>query len=398
MKIMIVFGTRPEAIKLCPLIHLLKDKVDVKVLSSGQHIELTNQAIDFLGIKLDYNLFCMSEKPDLETVFETIIRTMKVVMYKENPDLVIVQGDTLTAFSGAFLGFMTKKPVLHIEAGLRTFNKFSPFPEEMLRILISRLASFHFAPTERAAANLIAEGIRKDRIHVTGNTVVDALLFARDRINEDTVLAELSKNNSEIKKKMQNRKLILITSHRRENIGLPLKKICRAVKKLAEKYNDALFLWSLHKNPDVRKIIFKEIHEDLDNLVLAESFSYQTMVYLLMKSHIILTDSGGIQEEAPTFKKPLIVLRDTTERQETIESGIGFLVGSNEQKIMDVFTSLYEDNKFYDKVTNISNPFGDGRASERIVQFLMRDDVKQFIKNYSSTPEENLNVRGMVNV
>lgn len=398
MKIMIVFGTRPEAIKLCPLIHLLKNKFDVKVLSSGQHIELTNQAVDFLGIKPDYNLFCMSDKPDLETVFETITRIMKLVMYKENPDLVIVQGDTLTAFSGAFLGFMTKKPVLHIEAGLRTFNKFSPFPEEMLRILISRLASFHFAPTEKAAANLIAEGIRKDRIHVTGNTVVDALLFAKDRINKNTALAELSKNNPEIKKKMQNRKLILITSHRRENIGLPLKKICRAVKHLAKKYNDALFLWSLHKNPDVRKIIFKEIHEDLDNLVLAESFSYQTMVYLLMKSHIILTDSGGIQEEAPTFKKPLIVLRDTTERQETIESGIGFLVGSNEQKIINVFTSLYEDKKFYDKVTNISNPFGDGKASERIAQFLTRKDVKKFVKNYSSSPEGNLNVRGMINV
>lgn len=398
MKIMIVFGTRPEAIKLCPLIHLLKNKFDLKVLSSGQHIELTNQAVDFLGIKPDYNLFCMSEKPDLETVYETIIRTMKVVIYKENPDLVIVQGDTLTAFSGAFLGFMMKKPVLHVEAGLRTFNKFSPFPEEMLRVLISRLASFHFAPTEKAAANLIAEGIRKDRIHVTGNTVVDSLLFAKDRIDETAVLKELSENNHEIENKIRNKNLILITSHRRENIGLPLKKICRTVKQLAEKYSDALFLWSLHKNPDVRKIIFKEIPVDMNNLVLAEPFSYQAMVYLLMNSRIILTDSGGIQEEAPTFKKPLIILREKTERPEVVESGIGFLAGSSEQKTMSVFASLYEDENFYDKVTNISNPFGDGRASERITQFLMRDDVQQFIKKYSSAPEENIDMRGMANV
>lgn len=398
MKILVIFGTRPEAIKLAPLIHRLKTSFDVKVLSSGQHIELTGQVIDFFKIKPDYNFACMKDKPDLESLYECTLSTMKTVIHQENPDAIIVQGDTITTFSGAFLGFMLKKPILHVEAGLRTFKSFSPFPEEMLRMLASRIATFHFAPTSQALENLVAEGIKRDRILVTGNTVVDALLFASERVDKKKVLSELSEYHPYIGDRLNSRKLILITSHRRENIGAPLKKICRAIKQLADKYRNAFFLWSLHKNPEVRQIVLSELTEKPENLMLTESFSYQTMVYLLRKAYIIMTDSGGVQEEASTFHKPLIILRETTERPEVVENGIGFLVGSDEKKIIKKFSSIYEDNKLYDNIAHTTNPFGDGKASERIHRFFMLDEIKRFIENFPSSSEETLNIGGKIDV
>lgn len=398
MKILIIFGTRPEVIKLAPLIHRLKTSFEVKILFSGQHRNLAEQVIEFFNIIPDYNFACMEDKPDLESLYECTLRTMKTAMHEENPDAIIVQGDTLTTFSGAFLGFMLKKPVFHVEAGLRTFRNFSPFPEEMLRTLVSRIATFHFAPTSHAFENLVAEGIRSDRILVTGNTVVDAVLFASERIDENRVLNELTKHHPSIEEKLNGKKLILVTSHRRENIGTPLKNICIAIKQLADKYRNTLFLWSLHKNPEVRQIILSELAERPENLIIAESFSYQTTVYLLRKAYIIMTDSGGIQEEAPTFNKPLIILRETTERPEVVKNGIGFLVGSDEKKIIRNFSSIYEDHKFYDNIAHTTNPFGDGKASERIYRFFMLDEVKRFIENFPASSEETMNIGGKIDV
>jgi len=392
MKIFIVFGTRPEAIKMAPVIYKLRDKFDVRLISTGQHLEMTNQVIDFFQLRPDYSFGCMTEKPDLKKLYECIQKKMSKAIDKEAPDLIIVQGDTLTAYASAFVGFMHKKPVFHIEAGLRSFRKYSPFPEETLRVLISRLADFHFAPTSKAYENLLLEGIRKDRILITGNTVVDALLLAQQLIDENAVLEELSSYDSNIEKSLRTKRLVLITVHRRENIGISLRKICRVMSFLSERYKDILFLWSLHKNPEVRNIVLEELTNKPENIVFTEALSYQTMIYLMKRSHIIMTDSGGIQEEAPTFGKPVMILRDTTERLEIVDAGIGYLVGNDEERIIEVFSRIYEDEDAYKAISKISNPFGDGKASERILEFLMLDNVRAFIKEYSSSYMEILDL------
>lgn len=383
MKIFIVFGTRPEAIKLAPLIYRLREKFDVRTISSGQHSDLLNQVIEFFRIEPDYSFGCMTEKPDLEHLYECIHREMRMAIDKEEPDLIVVHGDTFSTYSACFVGFLLKKPVFHLEAGLRTFQKFSPFPEEMLRVLVSRIADYHFAPTQRAWENLVNEGVHKDRIIITGNTIVDALLLADTLMDEEAVLEELAKESQKIQEYLTQRKLVLVTSHRRENIGDPLRHICRSLRSLAHEYPDTFFLWPLHKNPMVREIVSEEMGERPESIVLTETLSYPTMIYLLKKSHIIMTDSGGIQEEVPTFGKPVMVMRDTTERQEVIDAGIGFLVGSDEEKIHEIFTMLHNDRKIRAAIAEKANPFGDGNASERIFQFFMRDDIRSFVKNYN---------------
>ncbi|MEE8329846.1 MAG: UDP-N-acetylglucosamine 2-epimerase (non-hydrolyzing) [Thermodesulfovibrionia bacterium] len=398
MKIFIVFGTRPEAIKLVPLIYALKDSFTLKVVSSGQHSELLKQVIDFFRIKTDYSFGCMTEKPDLERLYECIHREMRKAIDKENPDLIIVQGDTFTSYSAAFVGFMLKKPVFHLEAGLRTFKRFSPFPEEMLRLLVSRLADFHFSPTRKALENLVSEGIRKDRILITGNTIVDALLLSQKLTDENMVLQELACQDNNIIELLKSKKLVLFTSHRRENIGEPLKKICRTLKKLAKSHEDIFFLWPLHKNPMVREIVFEEMKDKPDNIVLTDTLSYQTIVYLMKNSHIIMTDSGGIQEEVPTFGKPVLILRDITERPEIVDSGLGFIVGSDEDRIIEVFSRINSDIKKYDAFSKIRNPFGDGKASERILQLLQLDSVRSFIDNYPSSSEDVLDFKNKITV
>ncbi len=384
MKIFIVFGTRPEAIKLAPLIYKLREQFSVRVVSSGQHSELLQQVIDFFRIEPDYSFGCMTEKPDLEHLYECIHKKMRTAIDKEDPDLIIVQGDTFSAYSACFVGFLLKKPVFHLEAGLRTFKKFSPFPEEMLRLLISRISDLHFAPTEKSQGNLLNEGISKDRVFITGNTVVDALHLADKFLDENAVLEELSGQYDNIKNIINEKKLILVTSHRRENIGEPLKQICSALIQLAASYKDTIFLWPLHKNPAVREIVSVEMKDKPENIILTETLSYQTMIYLMKNSHIIMTDSGGIQEEAPTFSKPVMILREDTERQEVIDSGFGFLVGSDKNRIVEVFASLYNDAGIHETLSKIPNPFGDGLASERILQCLMRSDIKSFIETYNS--------------
>lgn len=385
MKIFIVFGTRPEAIKLAPVIYSLRDRFDVRIISTGQHLEMVQQVIDFFRLMPDYSFGCMTDKPDLEKLHECIQKEMRTVVDYEDPDLIIVQGDTLTTYAAAFVGFMLKIPVFHVEAGLRSFNKYSPFPEEMLRVLVSRLADFHFAPTLRAYKNLLSEGIRKDRIMITGNTVVDALLLGQKLIDEEAVLKELKTYDSNIEKLLRDKRLVLITVHRRENIGAPLKKICRAVRSLSERHKDVLFLWPLHKNPEVREIVIEELINRQENIVFTEALSYQTMIYLMKRSHVLMTDSGGIQEEAPAFGKPVMILRDTTERPEVVDAGIGFIVGSDEERITKVFSQFYDDDNTCRAISMMSNPFGDGKASERILQFLMQKNIRDFIKGYPTS-------------
>jgi UDP-N-acetylglucosamine 2-epimerase (non-hydrolysing) len=390
VKIFIVFGTRPEAIKLAPLVHRLRKSFDIRVVSSGQHLELTQQVIDFLNLRPDYTFGCMTKKPDLEKLYMCIAMNIRGLIDHEDPDLIIVQGDTLTAFATAFVGFLLKKPVFHLEAGLRTLKKFLPYPEEMLRLLLSRIADVHFTPTSQAARNLMAEGIKEDRIVITGNTVVDALFLAETLVDEKRVFKDLSPNGFDAGTAFDSRKLVLVTSHRRENIGEPLRNICKAVKQLARRYKDSVFIWSLHKNVNVRNIVLEIMKTRPKNLFISEAFSYETMVYLLRKSTILMTDSGGVQEEAPTFGKPVIILRDTTERPEVIQAGFGFLAGSREEKIIDVFTQIYHDATIHKRLAKKQNPFGDGKASERIHQYLMLDRVQTFIKNYPLSSEDSL--------
>ena len=381
MKVFVVFGTRPEAIKLAPVVHKLKGHFDVKVVSSGQHEELLAKAIKLFRIEPDFELDCMKDMPDLDQLNCSIHEKMKKLMDAENPDLTIVQGDTLTTYTTSFVSFLHKKPVFHVEAGLRTYNKFAPYPEEILRTLVGKLADFHFAPTRRAANNLLNEGVRKDRILITGNTVVDALYMADSFIDESEVLKELTSYNKNIVNLMKGKKLVLLTVHRRESIGEPMKQICSAIKSLTKKYKDALFVLPVHMNPEVREIVLKQLKNEA-GVVITEALSYQATIYLMKRSYIVMTDSGGIQEESPSFGKPVIVLRETTERPEVIEVGIGFLAGSRPKNITEIFSRLYEDKKFYEHVSKRKNPFGDGLAADRILKFLKSGEAQRFIKTY----------------
>ena len=317
---------------------------------------------------------------------------MKNIIKKENPDLTIVQGDTRTTYITAFISFLLKKPVLHLEAGLRTYNKFSPFPEEIFRSLISRIADFHFAPTQQAADNLTKEGISKDRIFTVGNTIVDATHIALSLLNENNVFKELVQYKSNIKELINKKDLVLVTSHRRENIGKPLKQICKTVIRLSKQYKDTLFLWSLHKNPEVRKIVLNEMKQKKENIILTESLSYPTMIFLIKKSHIILTDSGGIQEETTSLNKPVLILREYTERPEVIKTGRGFLVGTDEKKIIKTFSSLYKNIDLHKKIPIRKNPFGDGKTSDRVLNFLQLKEVKEFLKKYPDSSNTTFNI------
>jgi UDP-N-acetylglucosamine 2-epimerase (non-hydrolysing) len=396
MKIFIVFGTRPEAIKLAPLIYKLREYNNLRVVSSGQHLELLNQVIDFYKIQPDYSFGCMMDGQDLEGLYKCIHRKMRIAIDTENPDLIIVQGDTFTTYSAAFVGSMLKKPVFHVEAGLRTAKKFFPFPEEMLRSLVSRIADFHFAPTPKAANNLLAEGIREDRVFITGNTVVDAFNLASTLLDEEQVLREIARNDPKIPQMLNGRKLVLVTSHRRENIGEPLLNICRVVKSLGIEHRDTLFLWPLHMNPDVRNTIQREMRSRPDNIFLTEAFTYPTMVYLMQRASIIMSDSGGIQEEASTIGKPVIILRESTERPEVLESGYGFLTEDDYNKITDVFGILHANNIAYKDQAQKPNPFGDGRASERILNFLQLEEIRTFIQNYPESAEDVIDVQDKI--
>ncbi len=371
MKILSVFGTRPEAIKMAPLIKLLENEssFESKVCVTAQHREMLDQVLDIFNIKPDYDLNIMKKNQDLYDVTVNILTGIKGILEEYRPDLVLVHGDTTTTFATTLASFYQKIDVGHIEAGLRTGNIYSPWPEEANRKLTGVLAKYHFAPTKTAKENLIKEGIDEKNIVITGNTVIDALLLSLKKIQKDKFLENKIRNEYKFPKEVLDSKFILITGHRRENFGQGFINICKAIRKLAFHYPDVNFIYPVHLNPNVRKPV-NEILSDLKNIYLIEPLDYLPFVYLMSKSYLILTDSGGIQEEAPSLGKPVLVMRDTTERPEAIESGAIKLVGTDKVKIFNEVSLLIENKQEYDKMAQSVNPFGDGKASNKIINFL----------------------------
>jgi UDP-N-acetylglucosamine 2-epimerase (non-hydrolysing) len=375
-KILIVFGTRPEAIKMAPVIKELqkdKNKFKSKICVTAQHREMLDQVLEIFDIKPDYDLNIMKPNQDLYDTTSNILLKMKNVLNDFKPDLILVHGDTTTTFATTLAAFYKKIDVGHVEAGLRTGNVYSPWPEEANRKLTGAVAKYHFAPTNTAKENLLKEGIKKENIIVTGNTVIDALFLVLKKIKKDKnlekkIIKEInSKTNSQFS--ILNSQFILITGHRRENFGQGFINICEAIKDLAIKYPKMNFIYPVHLNPNVRKPV-NEILSSLKNVFLIEPLDYLPFVYLMSKSYLILTDSGGIQEEAPSLGKPVLVMREATERPEAVKAGTVKLVGTNKDKIIKEVSKLIENRDEYEKMSKAINPYGDGNASERIIKFL----------------------------
>lgn len=384
-KVMVILGTRPEGVKLAPVVLTLKEKgFDVRVVATGQHTEMLMQVTDFFGIELDL-LDCMNT--DLLENTACMAKALKKKLLEEKPDAVIVQGDTLSCYMGAYTGFLLKLPVMHVEAGLRSHDRFSPFPEELYRKLTDTLSDVLFAPTPKAVDNLLLEGVPKDRILLTGNTVVDAVHMALKRLNREKVKEEIESMTG--KKLDAYEGLVFITSHRRENLGKPLRNIRDAIVELSKRYSSLFFLWSVHKNPEVRKVVMDGLKSLPENLSLAEPLTYPQTVYALEKSKVIITDSGGLQEEACVFKKPVLITRKVSERPEVVEVGLGKIVGTEKENIIKSFEEVYLN---YDRYASLEfeNPYGDGRASERIAGFLLCPKVMDFILNYRERYREDL--------
>ena len=381
-KIMLVFGTRPEAIKMAPLVKEFQkhpDKFETIVCVTGQHRQMLDQVLDLFEITPDYDLNIMKPDQDLYDVTANVMLGMRDVLKHATPDVVLVHGDTTTSTAAALAAFYQQIPVGHVEAGLRTHTIYSPWPEEMNRQITGRIATYNFAPTPLSKSNLLAEGVAEDKITVTGNTVIDALYMVVDKIKNsaelnDELKSELMKAGYDTRRLDNGRKLVLITGHRRENFGDGFISMCRAIKALTEKYPDVDFVYPMHLNPNVRKPIhevFGENLEGLDNMFFIEPLEYLSFVYLMEKSTIVLTDSGGIQEEAPGLGKPVLVMRDTTERPEALEAGTVKLVGTDYDKIVNEVSHLLHNNTHYASMSKAVNPYGDGHACERIVKTLI---------------------------
>lgn len=380
-KIMLVFGTRPEAIKMAPLVKEFQkrpNEFQTIVCVTGQHREMLDQVLHIFEITPDYDLNIMKQGQDLYDVTARVLLGMRDVLKEVQPDVVLVHGDTTTSTAAALAAFYQQIPVGHVEAGLRTHNIYSPWPEEMNRQLTGRLATYHFAPTPLSRQNLLSEGVQESHITVTGNTVIDALYMVVDKIKRDKVLdAELEKllkqSGYDVNRLSAGKKLVLITGHRRENFGDGFISMCRAIKTLTEKYPEVDFIYPMHLNPNVRKPIHEVFGEDLSglgNMFFIEPLEYLSFVYLMEKSTIVLTDSGGIQEEAPGLGKPVLVMRDTTERPEALEAGTVKLVGTDYDKIIKEVSALIEDWEYYERMSKAVNPYGDGKACARIVSNL----------------------------
>lgn len=381
-KIMLVFGTRPEAIKMAPLVkEFLRypEKFETVVCVTGQHREMLDQVLRIFDIQPDYDLNIMKQGQDLYDVTARVLVGMRNVLRKVLPDVVLVHGDTTTSTAAALAAFYQQIPVGHIEAGLRTHDIYSPWPEEMNRQITSRIATYHFSPTPLSKQNLLAEGIKEEQIVVTGNTVIDALYRVVDHIKKnlklDAELESLLKQAGyDVTRLREGKKLVLITGHRRENFGEGFVHICTAIKDLTKKYPDVDFVYPMHLNPNVRKPIH-EVFEDnlsgLGNMFFIEPLEYLSFVYLMEKSNIVLTDSGGIQEEAPGLGKPVLVMRDTTERPEALEAGTVKLVGTSYDKIVNEVSALLENQDYYNKMSKAINPYGDGKACGRICTALI---------------------------
>lgn len=379
--VMPVFGTRPEAIKMAPLVIELKkhpDEFQTVVCVTGQHREMLDQVLQIFGIKPDYDLNIMKQGQDLYDVTSKVLLGMRDVLKRVHPDIVLVHGDTTTSTAAALAAFYMQIPVGHVEAGLRTHNIYSPWPEEMNRQITGRIATYDFCPTALSRMHLLAENVDDSKITVTGNTVIDALYHVVKKIKDDPQLdksleEELRKFGYDTKRLSDGRRLVLITGHRRENFGEGFMHICRAIQTLNKKFPNVDFVYPMHLNPNVRKPIHEVFGEDLTglgNMFFIEPLEYLSFVYLMEKSSIVLTDSGGIQEEAPGLGKPVLVMRDTTERPEALDAGTVKLVGTDYDKIVNEVSLLLTDQEAYERMSKAVNPYGDGKACERIVEVL----------------------------
>lgn len=380
-KIMLVFGTRPEAIKMAPLVKEFQkhpDTFQTIVCVTGQHREMLDQVLNIFDIRPDFDLNIMKQGQDLYDVTARVLTGMRDVLREAQPDVVLVHGDTTTSTAAALAAFYQQIPVGHVEAGLRTHNILSPWPEEMNRQITGRIASYHFAPTALSRQNLLQENVDDANITVTGNTVIDALYWVVDRIKNDPSLdAELEevlrRAGYDVNRLADGRPLVLITGHRRENFGDGFINMCTAIKQLTERYPNVDFVYPMHLNPNVRRPIHEVFGDDLSNLgnmYFIEPLEYLSFVYLMEKSTIVLTDSGGIQEEAPGLGKPVLVMRDTTERPEALEAGTVKLVGTDREKIINEVSTLLDDAAAYARMSQAVNPYGDGLACSRIVERL----------------------------
>ena len=382
-KIMLVFGTRPEAIKMAPLVkgfQMHTDKFETIVCVTGQHREMLDQVLHIFDIRPDYDLNIMKQGQDLYDVTSRVLLGMRDVLKEVHPDVVLVHGDTTTSTAAALAAFYQQIPVGHVEAGLRTHNIYSPWPEEMNRQITGRIATYHFAPTLLSKQNLLKENVKEEQITVTGNTVIDALYMVVDKIKLDKALdaqleAVLKQAGYDVNRLIGGKKLVLITGHRRENFGDGFISMCRAIQSLTQKYPNVDFVYPMHLNPNVRKPIHEVFGEDLSNLgnmFFIEPLEYLSFVYLMEKSTIVLTDSGGIQEEAPGLGKPVLVMRDTTERPEALKAGTVKLVGTSYDKIVGEVSALLENETYYNEMSQAVNPYGDGKACGRIVEFIAK--------------------------
>ena len=381
--ILLVFGTRPEAIKMAPLVKKLQsepEKFKTVVCVTAQHRQMLDQVLHIFDIVPDYDLDIMKPNQDLYDITSRVLLGMRDVLKEVQPDVVLVHGDTTTSTAAALAAFYQQIPVGHVEAGLRTYNIYSPWPEEMNRQITGRITTHHFAPTPLAKQNLLNENVAENQIIVTGNTVIDALYMVVDKIKKDKCLQQelkemLKKAGYDTARLDSSRRLVLITGHRRENFGDGFISMCTAIRDLANKYPEVDFVYPMHLNPNVRRPIHEVFGEDLTqhtNLFFIEPLEYLSFVYLMEKSTIVLTDSGGIQEEAPGLGKPVLVMRDTTERPEALESGTVHLVGTNYDKIVEEVSTLLDDAKAYQRMSQAVNPYGDGLACKRISEYLAK--------------------------
>jgi UDP-N-acetylglucosamine 2-epimerase (non-hydrolysing) len=373
-KIMLVFGTRPEAIKMAPLVHALKaesDQFELKVCVTSQHRQMLDQVLDVLDIKPDIDLNLMKQDQNLSNLTSLILDAMQNVFIQYRPDVVLVHGDTTTTLATSMAAFYASIPVGHVEAGLRTYDLKAPFPEEFNRQITSKITKWHFAPTDISQQNLLSEGVDKLSITVTGNTVIDALYWVLKRIDKDENRQKNLENflNAKLSINWQGEDFILVTAHRRENFGDGFLQICSALRELALKYPKIHFVYPVHLNPNVSKPVY-EILNNFDNIHLIKPLEYEPFVYLLKHSYLVLTDSGGVQEEAPSLGKPVLVMRDVTERPEAVEAGTVEIVGSNHQRIVKGVSRLLDDKKHYQTMSRAHNPYGDGLACKRIVDVL----------------------------
>ncbi|AHF08277.1 UDP-N-acetylglucosamine 2-epimerase [Desulfitobacterium metallireducens DSM 15288] len=370
-KVMVVFGTRPEAIKMAPVVKALqKESVPCQVAVTAQHREMLDQVLELFKIRPDYDLNLMKAGQTLVEITTRALNGLVEVFAKAKPDLILVHGDTTTTFVAALAAFYTHIPVGHVEAGLRTGNKYSPFPEEMNRKLTGAITDLHFAPTNTAKQNLLREGVPLEKIFVTGNTVIDALLHTVDtdyRFNDRELDSILERE--------QNRRMILVTTHRRENLGEPMRQIYRALANVLDNNPNTYIVFPVHKNPSVRKVV-DEVLGQHERVYLIEPMDYEPFVNLMSKAHIILTDSGGIQEEAPSLGKPVLVVRDTTERPEAVEAGTVSLVGTSYERVVESLNRLLRDEEHFHAMAHAINPYGDGKAADRIVNIIQKQKIQ----------------------